>query len=63
MFLQCHKLQLFLRDAEQREGLLTTQEGFLANEDLGVSGDDPLVTTPVIVYSALVCIFLKSTQT
>ncbi len=37
MFVQCHELQLFLRDAEQRDAWLTTQEAFLANEDLGVS--------------------------
>ena len=53
-FVQCHKLQLFLRDAEQREGWLTTQEGFLANEDLGVSGDAPLVTFIVNTFPVLV---------
>ena len=37
VFVQCHALQLFLRDAEQRDTWLGTQEGFLANEDLGVS--------------------------
>ncbi len=37
MFVQCHELQLFLRDAEQRDTWLTTQEAFLSNDDLGVS--------------------------
>jgi len=37
LFSQCHELQVFLRDAEQRDGWIGTQEAFLANEDLGVS--------------------------
>ena len=37
LFSQCYELQVFLRDAEQRDGWLGTQEAFLANEDLGVS--------------------------
>lgn len=37
VFVQCHELQLFLRDAEQRDTWLTTQEAFLSNDDLGVS--------------------------
>lgn len=36
LFSQCHELQVFLRDAEQRDGWIGTQEAFLANEDLGV---------------------------
>lgn len=36
LFSQCYKLQVFLRDAEQRDGWIGTQEAFLANEDLGV---------------------------
>lgn len=35
-FVECHELQLFLRDAEQRDTWLGAQEGFLSNEDLGV---------------------------
>ncbi len=37
LFSQCHELQVFLRDAEQRDAWIGTQEAFLANEDLGVS--------------------------
>lgn len=37
LFSQCYELQVFLRDAEQRDGWIGTQEAFLANEDLGVS--------------------------
>ena len=37
LFNQCHELQLFLRDAEQRDAWIGTQEAFLSNEDLGVS--------------------------
>ena len=36
LFSQCHELQVFLRDAEQRDAWIGTQEAFLANEDLGV---------------------------
>jgi len=37
LFSQCYDLQVFLRDAEQRDAWISTQEAFLANEDLGVS--------------------------
>ena len=37
LFSQCHELQLFLRDAEQRDAWISTKEAFLANQDLGVS--------------------------
>ena len=40
LFNQCHELQVFLRDAEQRDGWIGTQEAFLANEDLGVSNNN-----------------------
>ena len=36
LFLQSHSFQVFLRDAEQRETWITTQEAFLSNEDVGV---------------------------
>ena len=36
LFLQSHSFQLFLRDAEQRDAWITTQEAFLSNEDVGV---------------------------
>ena len=36
LFLQSHSFQVFLRDAEQRETWITTQEAFLSNEDAGV---------------------------
>ena len=38
-FLQSHSYQLFLRDAEQRETWISTQEAFLSNEDVGVCCD------------------------
>ena len=37
LFSQCYELQVFLRDAEQRDAWIGTQEAFLSNEDLGVS--------------------------
>ena len=37
LFTQSHTFQLFLRDAEQRDTWISTQEAFLSNEDLGVS--------------------------
>ena len=37
LFTQSHTFQLFLRDAEQRDTWITTQEAFLSNEYLGVS--------------------------
>ena len=37
LFSQCYELQVFMRDAEQRDAWISTQEAFLANEDLGVS--------------------------
>lgn len=37
LFSQCYELQLFLRDAEQRDTWISTKEAFLANQDLGVS--------------------------
>lgn len=37
LFSQSHTFQLFLRDAEQRDTWISTQEAFLSNEDLGVS--------------------------
>ena len=36
LFSQSHTFQLFLRDAEQRDSWISTQEAFLSNEDLGV---------------------------
>ncbi|CAI8040975.1 Spectrin alpha chain, non-erythrocytic 1 [Geodia barretti] len=39
LFLQSHSFQVFLRDAEQRETWITTQEAFLSNEDAGDSLD------------------------
>lgn len=36
LFSQSHTFQLFLRDAEQRDTWISTQEAFLSNEDLGV---------------------------
>ena len=40
LFNQCYELQVFLRDAEQRDAWISTQEAFLSTEDLGVSSDD-----------------------
>ena len=37
LFSQSHTLQLFLRDAEQRDTWISNQEAFLSNEALGVS--------------------------
>lgn len=37
LFSQCYELQLFLRDAEQRDTWINTKEAFLANQDLGVN--------------------------
>ena len=36
LFRQSYDLQLFLRDAEQRDGWMGSQEVFLSNEELGV---------------------------
>ena len=36
LFGQCLELQVFLRDAEQRDTWIGAQETFLLNEDLGV---------------------------
>lgn len=39
----CFSSKVFLRDAEQRDAWISTQEAFLSNEDLGVSMPAPMV--------------------
>ena len=51
LFSQCYELQVFMRDAEQRDAWISTQEAFLANEDLGVS----ILSHVAITYTYSVC--------
>ena len=50
LFSQCYEQQVFLRDADQRDGWISTQEAFLSTKDLGVG----------ILYAVLIHIYMCS---
>ena len=50
LFSQCYEMQVLLRDAEQRDGWIGTQEAFLAHDDLGVSSKHILL---IVEYSLI----------
>ena len=59
LFSQCYDLQVFLRDAEQRDTWISTQEAFLANEDLGVSYDCVVRRSRMVSPCTSVCFIVE----